>query len=125
MALPPELNPEVFRNLTFTRTFRSKNSVNGNPNNLSGSTITGQVWNDEESKKYSDLTITIIDAADGKFSISLTKAQTAILPDKAYYSIVKTIAGKDKTLQKVDSETEKQIFDSDLSPDEDEFENGK
>ena len=98
MALPPELNPEVFRNLTFTKTFRSKNSVNGNPNNLSGSTITGQVWNDEESKKYSDLTVTIIDAADGKFSISLTKAQTAILPDKAYYSVVKTIAGKDKTL---------------------------
>jgi hypothetical protein len=35
----------------------------------------------------------------------------------------RVIAGKDKTLQKVDSETEKQIFDSDLSPDEDEFEN--
>jgi hypothetical protein len=97
MALPPELNPEVFRNLTFTRKFRSKDNA-GNPNNLSGSTITGQVWNDEESKKYSDLTITIIDAADGRFNISLTKGQTAILPDKAYYSVVKTIAGNDKPL---------------------------
>jgi len=34
----------------------------------------------------------------------------------------RVIAGKDKTVHKVDSETEEQVFNSDLSPDEDEFE---
>ena len=98
MASPPRYNPEVSRNLTFNQSFRSTNSVNGNPNDLTGSTITGQIWNEEETKKYVDFTCTIDDATDGKFSISLTKTQTNILPDKPYYSIVKTIAGKDKKL---------------------------
>ena len=98
MAAPPEYNPQVFRNLTFYKQFRSTNNVNGNPNNLSGSTITGQIWNDEETKKYADFNCTIDDATDGKFSIFLTKAQTNLLPDRPYYSIVKTIAGKDKPL---------------------------
>jgi hypothetical protein len=100
MTAPPRFNPEVFRNLTFYKQFRRTDNVTGNPINLTNNTITGQIWNEEETKKYADFTCTIDDASDGKFSISLTKAQTNILPDKPYYSIVRTLAGQDKTLFK-------------------------
>ena len=50
MAAPPEYNPEVFRNLTFYKQFRRTDNVTGNPINLTNNTITGQIWNKEETK---------------------------------------------------------------------------
>ena len=65
---------------------------NNNPNNLTGYTPLCQVWNYERTKKYADMTVTISDAQNGIIDMSLTDAQTSILPDLSYYDLRVTIS---------------------------------
>ena len=59
---------------------------------LSGATIAAQVWNKPGTKKYADFGIAYTNRSNGQTTISLSNAQTANFPDKAYYDVLVTTA---------------------------------
>lgn len=73
----------------YSQTFQLKDS-DGDAFNLTGSTIQSEIWLGNKRAKLADFTVTIIDAALGKFSLNLTKQQTANLLQSAYYDILVT-----------------------------------
>ena len=85
-----EINFELRRRQDWQRQIAYTDG-NNNPNNLSGYSAICQVWNYERTKKYADMTVTISDAANGIIDMSLTDAQTSILPDLSYYDLRVTI----------------------------------
>ena len=59
--------------------------------NLTGYTVSAQVWDQSRSIKYSDFTTTYTDRAAGSVSIALTDTQTATLtPDILKYDVLLT-----------------------------------
>lgn len=60
---------------------------------LTGATIAAQAWNQPGTKKYADFGIAYTNRSNGQTTISLTSAQTATFPDKAYYDVLVTSAG--------------------------------
>lgn len=100
MSLPNKTPTElaVYRRVDWTKNFIFEDE-NGTAHDLTGSTLTSEVWNAERSKKYCDITCTITDASNGKFRLSLTEAQTTILPSTpAPYFDVKRTVGTDTSL---------------------------
>ena len=55
--------------------------------NLTGYTVKSSVWNENRSKKFCDLTVAYTNRATGTINVSLTEAQTTILPDFAWYDV--------------------------------------
>ena len=100
MSLPNKTPTQlaVYRRVDWTKNFIFKDN-NSTAINLTGSTLTSEVWNAERSKKYCDITCTITDASNGKFRLSLTEGQTTILPTTpAPYFDVKRTVGSDTSL---------------------------
>jgi hypothetical protein len=62
----------------------------GSPINLTNWTVAAQVWNQNRTTKYADFTVTYTSRATGSVSIALTAAQTATLPDEAFYDVLLT-----------------------------------
>lgn len=60
---------------------------NGSPMNLTGWTVYAQVWDKARTTKYADFTVTYVDRVLGKIQLSLTEAQTAILPNECFYDV--------------------------------------
>ena len=57
--------------------------------NITGYTVSAQVWDQSRSIKYSDFTTTYTDRAAGSVSISLTDVQTeTFMTDKLYYDVL-------------------------------------
>ncbi len=59
----------------------------GDPVDLTGSTVDAEIWTAGKHAKLADFTITMVDIALGKFKLSLTDAITATLPTNGYYDI--------------------------------------
>ena len=100
MSLPNKTPTQlaVYRRVDWTKNFIFKDN-NSTAINLTGSTLTSEVWNAERSKKYCDISCTITDASNGKFRLSLSEAQTTILPTTpAPYFDVKRTVGSDTSL---------------------------
>ena len=55
--------------------------------NLTGYTVASQIWNENRSKKFADLAVAYTNRATGTIDVSLTEAQTTVLPDSAYYDV--------------------------------------
>ena len=53
---------------------------------------------EERSKKYTDFSITVTDAPNGKLELSLNKAQTTALPDLVYYDLKANTGTEEKHL---------------------------
>jgi len=90
--LPGLYNPKVYRRVDWIKDITIKDS-GGTAINLNGSTMTASAWNKERSKKYCDISCSVTDAANGKVRMSMTEAQTTILPDSAYYDLKRSISG--------------------------------
>lgn len=100
MSLPNKTPTEldVYRRVDWTKNFIFEDE-NGTAHDLTGSTLTSEVWNAERSKKYCDISCTITDASNGKFRLSLSEVQTTILPTTpAPYFDVKRTVGSDTSL---------------------------
>ena len=90
-----EINFELKRRQDWQRQIEYLDG-NNNPNNLTGYTPICQVWNYERTKKYADMTVTKSDPSNGIIDMSLTDAQTSILPDLSYYDLRVTIGTKNE-----------------------------
>ncbi len=55
-----------------------------NPVNLTGYTVTSQIWNPERTVKAADVTIAVTNAAGGTFNWTVTDTQTAQLTADEY-----------------------------------------
>ncbi len=64
--------------------------------NLTGATVAAQAWNQPGTKKYADFGVVYTSRSNGQVTISLTSAQTATFPDKAYYDVLVTTASGTK-----------------------------
>jgi hypothetical protein len=60
---------------------------NGTAVNLSGYTFSSSVWNKERSKKFCEMTVSITNSNNGELTMSMTEAQTTILPDACFYDL--------------------------------------
>ena len=100
MSLPNKTPTQldVYRRVDWTKNFIFRDP-NSTAIDLTGSTLTSEVWNAERSKKYCDISCTITDASNGKFRLSLTEAQTTILPTTPppYFDVKRTV-GSDTSL---------------------------
>ncbi len=83
-------------NKTIGLTFESNGD--NQPVNFMGHTLHSEVWNKERSKKYTDFSITVTDAPNGKLELSLNKAQTTALPDLVYYDLKANTGTEEKHL---------------------------
>jgi hypothetical protein len=84
---PGQHNITVQRRADYDLSLQFKDSTNANIN-LTGWTAYAQVWDVGRTVKYADFTITYTNRAAGTISIALTDAQTATLPDEAYYDVL-------------------------------------
>jgi hypothetical protein len=92
MIQPGDYDITIQQNGNFDQIFQLKDSA-GAGINLAGSTVQAEVWTEAKRAKLADFTVTMIDAAIGKFKISLTATQTGNLLQSAYYDIRVTDAG--------------------------------
>lgn len=89
------ISPATY-NMTVQR--RSDHSVDlvfkdntDNAINLTGFTVTAQVWEEKRKRKYADFTVGYTDRASGKIAISLTDVQTASFSlDELKYDVMLT-----------------------------------
>lgn len=58
------------------------------PINLSGYTVSSQIWDEDRVKKYADISIAYTDRANGKVKLSLTDDQTLLFPDSLKYDVL-------------------------------------
>lgn len=89
-VIPGLYSPKVYRRVDWSKPITLKDST-GSALNLNGSTFTSSVWNKERNKKYCDMTVTVTDSANGKLTLSLTEAQTTVLPDTPYWDLKRAI----------------------------------
>ena len=64
--------------------------------NLTGATVAAQAWDKERTTKHADFGVAYTSRSNGQVTISLTSAQTATFPDKAYYDVLVTTAAGTK-----------------------------
>jgi len=89
-VIPGLYSPKVYRRVDWTKSITLKDST-GSAINLNGSTFTSSVWNKERNKKYCDMTVSITNAPNGQLTLSLSEAQTTVLPDAPYYDLKRTV----------------------------------
>lgn len=63
---------------------------------LTGWTAAAQAWNKNRTVKHADFAVAYTDRLTGQITISLTDAQTEILPNEAYYDVLLTDTGGSK-----------------------------
>lgn len=61
---------------------------NGAAIDLTGWTVSAQVWNKARTKKSADFLITYVNRVTGTVKISLTDAQTTAFADELYYDVL-------------------------------------
>lgn len=60
--------------------------------NLTGATVTAELWTQGKRAKLATFTVTYVNRANGEFKLSLTDAVTFSLPTSGYYDIKVTDA---------------------------------
>ena len=86
------INPGLYNIKLYKRSDWSQSFILKDPNGAvvdlsSGYTIACEFWNKERTKMYVEVTTAITDGANGKITLSLTDAQTSLLPDTSYYDV--------------------------------------
>lgn len=90
MAIKPGVyNPTLQRRADFSLVLQFKDS-NGAAINLTGWSVASQAWNYERTIKFADFSVAYTSRATGIVTISLTDAQTAVLPNEAHYDVLLT-----------------------------------
>ena len=84
--IPGLYNPKVYRRVDWNKDLTLKDS-NGTAVNLSGYTFSSSVWNKERSKKFCEMTVTVTNSNNGLLTMSMSEAQTTILPDVCFYDL--------------------------------------
>tara|TARA_R100000388_G_scaffold88778_1_gene69255 strand:+ start:703 stop:1044 length:342 start_codon:yes stop_codon:yes gene_type:complete len=89
MATPGTYNLTLQRRADHSFDVNLKDS-NGVNENLTGKTILSQIWNENRTTKFADVTITVTSAAGGNFTWKVTDTQTTSMTDSIYkYDILK------------------------------------
>ena len=84
---PAPYNIELYKRSDWSKSFFLKDP-DGNAINLSsGYTVACEFWTKERTKMHVAVTTEITDGANGKITLSLTDAQTSLLPDISYYDL--------------------------------------
>ena len=87
MSINPGIyNIKLYKRSDWSQSFVLKDSNNA-AINLTGYTIASEFWNKERTKMHVAVTTAISDAANGEITLSLTDAQTSLLPDISYYDL--------------------------------------
>ena len=86
MIQPGQYDITVQRRGDFDISFQLKDSDNV-PVDLNGSVVEAQIWSTHRRAKLADFSVAMVDEGLGKFSLSLTEAQTELLPDDCYYDV--------------------------------------
>ena len=97
---PGEYNINVQRRADYSLALQFKDST-GTAIDLTGSTVSAQIWDKERQAKYADFAIAYTDRVQGKVAMSLTDVQTESLPDpnrtsppvSLYYDVLVTTSG--------------------------------
>lgn len=90
MAIQPgQYNISLQRRADYYLTLQFKDATN-TAINLTGWTVTAQVWNKTRTTKHADFAVTYTDRPNGTVKISLTDTQTTSFPDEAYYDVLLT-----------------------------------
>ena len=90
MGVTPGLySPKIYRRVDWSQEFILKDD-GGTAIDLSNQSFTAQAWNKNRTKKYCNMSCTVTDAANGKLTISMSEAQTTILPDSPYWDLKRT-----------------------------------
>jgi hypothetical protein len=84
---PGQHNITVQRRADYDLALQFKDS-SGTGINLTGWTAYAQIWDRARSEKYADFAITYTNRSTGQIGIALTDAQTATLPNEAYYDVL-------------------------------------
>ena len=83
---PGVLNLEIYRRSDWDQPITLKDS-SGSAIDLSSYTALAQIWTQDRTKKFLDITCTITNASTGSLTLSLTDAETTTLPDSAYWDL--------------------------------------
>ena len=95
-VIPGKKNFTVQRRADFPLRLTFKDST-GSAINLTGFTVSAQVYDDPRTTKYADFTTTYTDRAAGSVSIGLTDVQTATFtPDILKYDVLLVDGSGDK-----------------------------
>ena len=87
MIQPGQHDIVIQQNADFDLSFQLEDS-SSDPFDLTGATVESEVWTAGKASKLVDFTVTVDDAANGEFTISLTEVQTAALSaGTAYYDV--------------------------------------
>jgi len=86
MITPGVHDITIYTNADFDLTFTLEDS-SSDPYSLVGATVLAQIWNEDGTAKIDDFTVTVTDAANGTFKISLTEIETAALSAGGWYDI--------------------------------------
>lgn len=89
MIQPGTYDITIQQGASFSQSFQFKDADN-DPMNLTGYTVTAEVWEAEKRAKYADFTVAWSNQAEGTFVISLTAGQTHGIPQTGYYDILVT-----------------------------------
>jgi hypothetical protein len=86
---PGTYNITLQRRADYSVSLQFKDS-NDSAIDLSGWIVAAQAWNKARTTKYADFAVTYTNPLEGQISISLTDAQTEVLPDNMYYDVLLT-----------------------------------
>lgn len=89
MIQPGSYDITIQQGASFAQSFQFKDA-NGDPFDLTGYSVTAEVWEDGKRSKYADFTVSWLTQNEGEFVISLTAAQTHTIPSTGYYDILVT-----------------------------------
>lgn len=87
--LPGKYDINLRRRADFGLIFQIKDSNSVNVD-LTQHTVEAEVWNVKRTKKYVDFTVAFLDRVNGKFKITLTPAQSELIPNLSSYDILIT-----------------------------------
>lgn len=86
MIQPGTYDITMQSNGDFDITFQLQ-SGNGEPISLTGSTVESEIWTAGKTAKLVNFTVTIVNAAQGIFKLSLTEEQTANMVQDGEYDV--------------------------------------
>jgi len=89
MIQPGLYNIVIQQGATFNQSFQFKDA-NSDPLDMTGYTITAEVWETGKRSKFADFTVSWIDQSAGEFQIGLSAEVTATIPETGYYDILVT-----------------------------------
>lgn len=86
---PARYDDTIQRRAVYDMTLQFEDD-NGDYIDLTGWTVASQIWNLNRTVKYDDFTVTYTSRTTGRVLLSLTDAQTTVLPDTCYYDVLLT-----------------------------------